>query len=77
MKKPKQPLTLKQIGDLGPKAVRVDDWVPRAKREGEATPPDPSFGWKRLPEYVTGDGDHNIYIPRAGSCHKHLKSLGT
>ena len=72
--KTKTPLTLKQQGDLGPKNVRSDNWAPRAKKPGEAT--SPSSSWKGGPLYKTGDGDHNLYIPRAGSCHKHLKSYG-
>jgi hypothetical protein len=74
MTKQKQPLTLQQKGDLGPKQVRSIDWKPRTKRKGEATAP--TMSWRTAADYKVGDGDHNVYIPRTGSCHKHLLSHG-
>ena len=26
--------------------------------------------------YKVGDGDHTTYVPRVGSCHKHILSYG-
>ena len=74
MTKPK--LTLAQKGDLGPKAVRAVNWQPRIKHKNEVTGPDATSHWGKRPAYVVGDGDHNVYIPREGSCHKHLLSFG-
>ena len=74
MKKPKAPLILQQKGDLGPKQVRSVNWKPRVKEAGEVT--SPTTSWRGAPPYVVGMGDHSIYIPRAGSCHKHLLSFG-
>ena len=63
--------------DKANKAVRAKVPPPkRIKPANEALSPDDSFHWKRRPEYKTGDMDHNVYIPRDGSCHKHLKSFG-
>jgi len=31
--------------------------------------------WKKT-TYKPGDGDHTVYIPRPGSCHKHILSRG-
>ncbi len=42
---------------------------------GLKAPADVRTRWKRT-HYVTGDGDHNVYIPRPGSDHSHIKSLG-
>lgn len=40
-----------------------------------AKDPDALKGWKQT-TYKIGDGDHNVYVPRPGSDHKHLKSKG-
>ena len=50
--------------------------VKREKQPHEALPPDSVFHWKKRPEYKPGDMDHTTYVPREGSCHKHIKSFG-
>ena len=48
----------------------------REKQPHEALSPHSDFHWKKRPEYKTGDMDHTTYVPREGSCHKHIKSFG-
>lgn len=63
--------------DKGNRMVRSTLPLPkREKQPHEALSPDESLHWKRRPVYKVGDMDHNVYIPRDGSCHKHLKSFG-
>lgn len=69
-------LTIKYTSDLANKSVRAKNFKPRIRPAGETPGQDPHFDWRKRPAYKPGDGDHNVYIPREGSCHKHLKSHG-
>lgn len=63
--------------DKANKSVRAKTPPPkRAKAPNEALSQHDDFHWRKRPEYKTGDMDHTTYVPREGSCHKHLKSFG-
>ena len=58
------PLTLKQVGDLGPKTMRTKPFEKRERKKGEALPPAANLFTRGT--YVTGDGEV-LQLNRPGS----------